>query len=182
MVPKAPAFLIERKKIESNGSDNGNKELSDIEDITLKRRCSAMTRYLKRLAKHPVICRNKVFLSFIQEKELPNQLKVPITNTWENVLEMLNVLRSRIAFKEIDPWYQTKSAQLEEMDANLRKLRKCLKSMSDLKVKSFAISTEFRKNTIGLFSGRLFKERDPGNVINQGIECHKLGKCRAHHK
>ena len=28
----------------------------------------------------------------------------------------------------------------------------------------------------GLFSGRLFKERDLGHVINQGIECHKLGK------
>ena len=73
-------------------------------------------------------------------------------------------------------WFQTKSAQLEEMDSNLRRLRKCLKQMSDLKVKSFTNSTFFRKHTVGLFSGRLFKERDLGYVINQGMECHKLGK------
>ena len=162
--------------MDSNGTDARNKAYNFIEDITLKRRCSAMTRYLKRLAKHPIISKHRVFLSFIQEKELTNQLKVPMTNTWENILETLTVLRSRIAFKEIDPWFQTKSAQLEEMNLNLRKLRNCLKSMSDLKVKSYAISTDFRKNTVGLFSGRLFKERDLGHVINQGIECHKLGK------
>ena len=162
--------------MDASGSDDGKKDNIVVEDIILKRRCLAMTRYLKRLAKHPIICRNKIFLAFIQEKELPHQLKVPMTNAWENVMESLTVLRSRIAFKEIDPWFQTKSAQLEEMDSNLRRLRKCLKEMSHLKVKSFAISTFFRKHTVGLFSGRLFKERDLGHVINQGIECHKLGK------
>ena len=69
-----------------------------------------------------------------------------------------------------------KPKRIEEMDSNLRRLRKCLKQMSDLKVKSFTTSTFFRKHTAGLFSGRLFKERDLGYVINQGIECHKLGK------
>ena len=162
--------------MEAAGTDNPNKDNIMVEDITLKRRCLAMTRYLKRLAKHPIISRNKVFLAFIQEKELPQQLKVPITSTFENVIESLTVLKSRLAYKEIDPWYQTKSAQLEEMDSNLRRLRKCLKQMSDLKVKSFTNSTFFRKHTVGLFSGRLFKERDLGYVINQGMECHKLGK------
>ena len=99
-----------------------------------------------------------------------------MTSTMDNMLESLAILKSRMAYKEIDPWFQTKSAQLEEMDINLKKLRKCLRLMSDLKVKSNGISTDFRKTTIGLFSGRLFKERDLGHVINQGIECHKLGK------
>ena len=175
-IPKAPSFLIEQQKLDASTSDNGDKDNIDAQDITLKRRCLAMTRYLKRLAKHPIISRNKVFLAFIQEKELPQQLKVPITSTWENVVESLTVLKSKLAYKETDPWYQTKSAQLEEMDSNLRRLRKCLKQMSDLKVKSFTTSTFFRKHTAGLFSGRLFKERDLGYVINQGIECHKLGK------
>ena len=175
-IPKAPAFLIEKQKMETNGTDGENKERTGIEDITLKRRCSAITRYLKRLAKHPIICKNKVFLAFLEEKELPNLLKTPMTSTMDNMLESLAIFKSRMAYKETDPWFQTKSAQLEEMDLNLKKLRKCLRLMSDLKVKSNGISTDFRKTTIGLFSGRLFKERDLGHVINQGIECHKLGK------
>ena len=175
MIPKVPAFIIAQQKMDTNGTQAGNKDHCNIEDTILKRRCLAMTRYLKRLSKHPIIRKNKTFLAFIQEKELPDKLKAPMTNNWENILETLSVLRSRIAFKEIDPWFQTKSAQLEAMETNLTKLRKCLKGMSDLKVKSYSMSTEFRQNTAGLFSSRLFKERDLGHVINQGIECHKLG-------
>ena len=153
----------------------GGKSYSGIQSAIMNRRCLALTRYLKRLAKHPIICMNKTFLAFIQEKELPNTLKVPVTNKWGMIVETLTVLRSRIAFKEMDPWFQTKSAQLEEMSSNLKKLRKSLRGMSDLKVKLHKMSTEFRQNTVGLLEGRLCKERDLGQVINQGIECHKLG-------
>ena len=174
-IPRVLSFIVAQQKIEANESENGSKDHTSKEEALLKQRCLYMTRYLKRLAKHPIICRNKTFVAFIQDKELPHKLKAPDTSAWKNILESLTVLRSRIAFKEVDPWFQTKSAQLDEMELNLRKLRKCLKGISELKVRSYSKSNEFRQNTVRLFSTSLFKERDLGNVINQGIECHKLG-------
>ncbi len=52
-------------------------------------------RYLKRLARHPVIRKDPIFRSFIQEKETPKVLKQgkPLSKKWTELTGALMKMR-----------------------------------------------------------------------------------------
>ena len=76
--------------------------------------------------------------------------------------------------REMDPWFQTKSVQLEETSKTLTEMRKTLRVLSALKGEMYSTSGDFRRQLSLLLVSRPSKERDLGQVVNQAIDCHKL--------
>ena len=77
--------------------------------------------------------------------------------------------------KEIDPWFQTRTSQLEETAKRLTQIKKTLSVMSTLKSRLAMTSTEFRQNLVLLLTSRPSKEKDLRHVV------HKAGRCLFDH-
>ncbi len=75
---------------------------------SIDRKCVALDRYFKRLVRHPVVRKDAVFRTFLQEKEIPKTLK-PVINMKSRVAtfkERMSIFRSKVAVTERDPWFQ----------------------------------------------------------------------------
>lgn len=94
--------------IQSSSSINGENLAASNASRAIDKKCVALDRYMKRLARHPVIRKDAMFRSFIQEKEVAKTLK-PLTTfkgAMANVKASMAVFRSKIAVTEKDPWFQ----------------------------------------------------------------------------
>lgn len=134
-----------------------------------EKRCLALDRYMKRLARHPVLRKDPSFRSFIQEKDVPKKLKVS-KSFMSSVKERMSIFKSRFTVTEHDPWFQTRNSQLDTLTKQLREMQENLKDMSELKTKLFAKTNDFQR---GLVSMLVSKENNMGNIINQVVDCHK---------
>ena len=56
--------------------------------------------------------------SFIQEKEVPKSLKVS-KSLMSTVKERMSIFKSRFTVTEHDPWFQTRTAQLDALGKQL---------------------------------------------------------------
>ena len=120
----------------------------------MDRGCLALARYLNRLARHPTIRKDPNFRAFIQEKDIPKALKRParkMKDRWKSAMEKLSIFTSKLTVKEMDPWFQTKSVQLEEQSKTLTDIRKSLIELSDLKSQMY-LAKQLERNSIQLLS------------------------------
>ena len=145
--------------------------------MVIDKRCLALARYLNRLARHLTIRKDPNFRAFIQEKDIPKALKQPprkLKDKWMTAMESLSIFKSKLMVKEMDPWFKTKSIQLEETRKTLTEMRKSLRVLSNLKGEMFFTSGDFRRHLSLLLVSRPSKEKDLSQVVNQAIDCHKL--------
>ena len=143
----------------------------------MDRRCLALARYLNRLARHLTIRKDPNFRAFIQEKDIPKALKQrpsKLKDKWASAMERFSIFKAKLTVREMDPWFQTKSVQLEETSKTLTEMRKTLRVLSALKGEMYSTSGDFRRQLSLLLVSRPSKERDLGQVVNQAIDCHKL--------
>ena len=75
---------------------------------SIDRKCVALDRYFKRLVRHPVVRKDAVFRTFLQEKEIPKTLKpvVSMKSRMAGIKESMSIFRSKVAVTERDPWFQ----------------------------------------------------------------------------
>jgi hypothetical protein len=68
----------------------------------------ALDRYFKRLTRHPVIRKDAMFRSFIQEKDVAKTLRPMVTlkGAMAGMKAKMAVFRSKITVTERDPWFQ----------------------------------------------------------------------------
>ena len=67
-------------------------------------------RYMKRLGKHPVVRKDAMFRSFIQDKEVAKTLKplVGFKSAMESMKSGLATFQSKITVTEKDPWFKVR--------------------------------------------------------------------------
>ena len=67
-----------------------------------------LCRYMKRLGKHPVVRKDAMFRSFIQDKEVAKTLKplVGFKSAMESMKSGLATFQSKITVTEKDPWFK----------------------------------------------------------------------------
>ena len=102
--------------------------------MVMDRRCLALARYLNRLARHLTIRKDPNFRAFIQEKDIPKALKQrpsKLKDKWASAMERFSIFKAKLTVREMDPWFQTKSVQLEETN-------KTLTEMESLRQKEFS--------------------------------------------
>ena len=65
---------------------------------------------MKRLGKHPVVRKDAMFRSFIQDKEVAKTLKplVTIKSAMEGIKSKMATFQSKIAVTEKDPWFKVR--------------------------------------------------------------------------
>merc|ERR1712029_1819 len=150
-------------------------------------------RYFNRIARHPLLRKDPYYRAFLQETDVPKALKGEKSNTgagspkdqeqkdkrksnskWRAFVNSILLFRSRFTVKELDPWFQTRSCQLEETAKRLTQIKKTLSVMSSSKSRLAMTSTEFRQNLVLLLTSRPSKERDLRNVVHKAIESHKV--------
>ena len=72
---------------------------------------SVINRYMKRLAKHPVIRKDAMFRSFIQDKEVSKTLK-PIA-TFKTAIDTfksrIDLFKAQVTVTERDAWFKVSS-------------------------------------------------------------------------
>ena len=145
--------------------------------MVMDRRCLALARYLNRLGRHLTIRKDPNFRAFIQEKDIPKALKQPpskLKDKWASAMERFSIFKAKLTVKEMDPWFKTKSVQLDETSKTLTEMRKTLRALSNLKSEMYSTSGDFKRHLALLLVSRPSKERDLGQVVNQAIDCHKL--------
>ena len=119
-------------------SNNPDLE-SSIASHVFEKRCLALDRYLKRLAKHPIIRKDAIFRAFIQEKDLPKSLNKSksLNEKMLDIKERLNRFRTKFTVTEHDPWFQTRHAQLNTLAKQVEEMQSNLKDMAKLKTKLY---------------------------------------------
>ena len=122
--------------------------------MVMDRRCLSLARYLNRLGRHLTIRKDPNFRAFIQEKDIPKALKQPpskLKDKWAAVMERFSIFTARLTVREMDPWFQTKSVQLEETSKTLREMRKTLRVLSSLKSDMYSTSGDFFLNRANIY-------------------------------
>ena len=122
--------------------------------MVMDRRCLSLARYLNRLGRHLTIRKDPNFRAFIQEKDIPKALKQPpskLKDKWAAVMERFSIFTARLTVREMDPWFQTKSVQLEETSKTLREMRKTLRVLSSLKSDMYSTSGDFYLNRANIY-------------------------------
>lgn len=155
----------------SNGTSLEDSAASHV----FEKRCLALDRYMKRLAKHPVIRKDPNFRAFIQEKDVPKSLRESksLNETMTDLKEKLHLFRTKFTVTEHDPWYQTRHAQLTTLTKQVREMQSNLKHMADLKKKLADTSTDFQRGLMAMLVNRPSRENGLGNIINEVVDCHK---------
>ena len=146
--------------------------------VVTDKRCLSLARYFNRIARHPLLRKDPTFRAFLQETDVPKALKsfgsLKAKDRWQNIVQKVLILRSKLTMKELDPWFQTRTSQLEETSRRLVQIKKNLKIMSSLKSRLALTSTSFRQNLLLLLVSRPSKEKDLRSVVHQAIESHKV--------
>jgi len=154
-----------------------NVELQDsIASHMFEKRCVALDRYMKRMAKHPTIKRDANFRAFLQEKDVSSSLKKSMT--FSDILKgKMNRWRSKMAVSEQDPWFQTRLAQLDAFVAQVKEMQKNLKDMSSLKSKLHQTTNNFQRGLMQLLVSRQSRDNQLGGIIGEVVDCHKTMAC-----
>ena len=140
----------------------------------VEKRCLALDRYMKRMARHPTIKRNPTFRAFIQEKDMPN-VKTGY-GILDKVKKKFTLFKTRFTVSEQDPWFQTRSAQLDALSKQLKEMRSNLKDMSEYKQKLYASASAFQRD---LMTMPINKSKNNSNndglsaIIDDVVGCHK---------
>ena len=101
--PKANLGIVD--SVQTAGAKNLT---SSAASRSIDRKCVALDRYMKRLGKHPVVRKDAMFRSFIQDKEVAKTLKplVTIKSAMEGIKSKMATFQSKIAVTEKDPWFK----------------------------------------------------------------------------
>ena len=77
---------------------------------SIDKKCVALDRYMKRLGKHPVVRKDAMFRSFIQDKEVAKTLKplVGFKSVLEGMKSGIATFQSKITVTEKDPWFKVR--------------------------------------------------------------------------
>ena len=101
--PKANLGIVDT--VQTAGAKNLN---SSAASRSIDKKCVALDRYMKRLGKHPVVRKDAMFRSFIQDKEVAKTLKPLVTfkGAMEGIKSKMATFQSKIAVTEKDPWFK----------------------------------------------------------------------------
>lgn len=89
----------------------GPKNLASSSALkSIDKKCVALDRYMKRLAKHPVVRKDAMFRSFIQDKEVAKSLKPVVTfkTSLSNFKSRIDIWKSKIVVTEKDAWFKVR--------------------------------------------------------------------------
>lgn len=141
IVPPPPtkesvAFIepVDKEKIRKFSASQGKNVTillnftSIILFLDIEQRCVALDRYVKRLAAHPVINRDKLFNEFLQNKAVNYQIANP-TSKNGFFKGMINNLKLRISSGSSDDFFKVKQS---EMNALMKQSQSTLKTVQDL--------------------------------------------------
>ncbi len=101
IVPPPPAkSRLATVAVAASRADDLNESVASR---VFERKCVALDRYMKRLARHPVLRKDANFRAFMEEKEAPKDLKVS-RSIKDVIKQRMSVFRSRFTVSEQDPW------------------------------------------------------------------------------
>lgn len=128
----------------------------------LENRRAALERFLRRTAKHPVLCIDPDFVNFLQsDEELPKAVNTAALSG-AGVMRLFNKVgetMNKITYKmdENDSWFENKIIEIENLDTHIQKLhsaikalviyRKELSSLTGLVAKSAAVLSTCEEHT-----------------------------------
>ncbi len=173
IVPPPPAkSRLATVAVMASRSDN---LAESVASHVFERKCVALDRYMKRLARHPVIRKDPNFRAFLQEKESPKDLKRSRPMA-EAIKERLSIFRSRFTVSEQDPWFQTRVAQLNSFARQLSEMRSNLRDMGSQKRRLHAATANFQRGLVSMLVGRSTTREGGslGAVIGEVVDCHKV--------
>lgn len=144
---------------------------------SIDKKCVALDRYMKRLGKHPVVRKDAMFRSFIQDKEVAKTLKplITIKGAVEGLKSRMATFQSKIAVTEKDPWFKTRQGQLKALSQQMDEMHKNLRGMAKLKHQLHDKSDEFRRDLVMLLVGRsTVRENDFAHIIDQVVDAQRI--------
>lgn len=101
--PKASLTIVDT--VTTAGSKNITASAASR---SIDKKCVALDRYMKRLAKHPVVRKDAMFRSFIQDKEVAKSLKAigGFGASMKSIKTRFQIFRSKLVVTEKDPWFK----------------------------------------------------------------------------
>lgn len=158
-----------RSKLKGDVEENGLGKYITI-------RCRDLDRYMKRLAKHPVVRKDPDYRIFLQEIKTSSTLNVnrSFGESLGIKFDKFKKNFNRYSVTETDSWFKTRNEQQEELKKQMFSLEKDIRNMSREKMSLFVATSTFRRNLINLLgqSGReraavshSGKGRDPSRNI-----------------
>merc|ERR1719495_1822957 len=115
-------------------------------------RCRDLDRYIKRLARHPVIRKDPDFRVFLQEVKLSEALEVKRTigQSIAATIDRWNNKTNKFTVTDNDSWFKTRETQQAELKRQMKQLQTDIKQMSREKTSLFVATTTFRRNLVNL--------------------------------
>ena len=122
IVPPAPEKSMQNltKVKMTKGETIGSNEF-------LEKRRAALERYLNRIAKHPILVQDPLFRQFLENpgdlpyaKDMSYMSGAGIMRAMKNVGTQLSKMATRMT--ETDMWFEMKLAQIDALDAHLKRL------------------------------------------------------------
>ncbi|XP_037036536.1 sorting nexin-2-like isoform X2 [Bradysia coprophila] len=162
IIPPAPQKnLIGTTKVKM-GSQTPSESGAGAGMEWLENRRAALERFLRRTAKHPILCIDPDFINFLQsDEELPKSVNTAALSG-AGVMRLFNKVgetMNKITYKmdENDSWFENKIIEIENLDAHIQKLhsaikalviyRKELSSLTGLVAKSAAVLSTCEEHT-----------------------------------
>lgn len=162
IIPLAPQKnLIGSTKVKM-GSQTPSESGTGAGMEWLENRRAALERFLRRTAKHPVLCIDPDFINFLQsDEELPKAVNTAALSG-AGVMRLFNKVgetMNKITYKmdENDSWFENKIIEIENLDTHIQKLhsaikalviyRKELSSLTGLVAKSAAVLSTCEEHT-----------------------------------
>ncbi|TRY70959.1 hypothetical protein TCAL_11623 [Tigriopus californicus] len=106
---------------------NGSTQSSPNQKEFIARRRFALERFINRVAQHPVLRRDMIFIEFLQSnQDLPRATSTSALSS-ASVLRLIGrmgdtVNKMTYKMEENDPWYEDKVQQIDHLAAQLKKL------------------------------------------------------------
>lgn len=106
---------------------NGSNHSSPNQKEFIARRRFALERFINRVAQHPVLRRDMIFIEFLQSnQDLPRATSTSALSS-ASVLRLIGrmgdtVNKMTYKMEENDPWYEDKVHQIDNLAAQLKKL------------------------------------------------------------
>ncbi|KAI6655221.1 Sorting nexin-2 [Oopsacas minuta] len=122
IVPPAPEKSMQNlTKVKMSKAENtGSSEF-------IEKRRAALSRYLNRIAKHPILVQDPIFRQFLENpgdlpyaKDMSYMSGAGIMRAMKNVGAQLSKMTTKMT--ETDMWFEMKLTQIEALDSHLRKL------------------------------------------------------------
>eukprot|EP00095_Tigriopus_kingsejongensis_P004546 snap_masked-scaffold893_size84343-processed-gene-0.3 protein:Tk04546 transcript:snap_masked-scaffold893_size84343-processed-gene-0.3-mRNA-1 annotation:"sorting nexin-2" len=138
IIPPAPEKSLvgtTRVKMAASGQSNSNGSgdesssngSSPSQEEFISRRRFALERFINRVASHPVLCRDSMFIEFLQSnRDLPRATSTSTLSS-ASVLRLIGrvgdtVNKMTYKMEENDPWFEDKIHQIDSLEAQLKKL------------------------------------------------------------